>query len=412
MKRNLFVLATLLLSASFSQAQLVPLGKGVLSTAGKNALQQNIEQAVLARLQQQTAQAVFLESSHTPLYDPSKGSFTFVPKITSETPYDIARLEVAKEVHWDRISLAQQREFARLSQVPLRISQKVSPSLARIYLKDRGDSFVSNGFIVNHNGFNWIALPYHVGGRLLNERLIKIRLKDGTDVSFTGMVGKAGNAGYHAIDISLIRIPDEWQDQVVPLEIAPVQADLPLYSFGSVAVESGHDDFIPVKRTLLKHDGYSLQMTHDMPGDNPADPASISGYCGSPIVQEIAGQLRVVGIFTGHVNPVSADHPSISYAIDASAIPLLIDAFFPKRTIKFLNHEVSPLFFNERLERMALWHNGEFLVVERSLYHFPNEFTPEQAEKAFFDQKLRSGDVVKFTINHNHENLLLEFTIP
>lgn len=407
MKRKLLLSFIFLCTACFAAAQPVGFFKGM----GEAVLRQNIEKSLLVQTQRAAGMSIFAGATHSPLYNPATNSFSFIPRVTASTPYDIARLEVAEQAHWDRISLARQREFARLSQVPARLSEQISPSLVQIYLKNRDDMFVANGFIINHNGQNWVALSYHVGGRLLNERVVKMKLKDNTEVSFTGIVGKAGNAGYHEIDISLILIPQEYQNLVTPLEIGTLHEDQPLYSFGSVATDSGHDDFIPVKRTLLKHDGYSLQMTHHMPGDDPMDPSSISGYCGSPIVQEIDGRLQVVGIYTGHVNPVSADYPAISYAIDIAAVPLLIDGFFPSRTVKFFGQNVFTLFFNERLENMALWRNGE-LIVERSLYHFPNEFTPEQAEKAFFDQRLQSGDLIKFTVNRKHETSLFEYVIP
>lgn len=416
MKRKWLLLCTFLLSAALTHAQLVPLGKGALSTAGKNALRQRVQEAVLQQTQRQFFNNL-ANSSHTAFYALPDNTLRFVPKINSATRADVFRLEVAKEVLWSRITLDEQRELARLTQVPAHITQRVSPSLVQISLPGHSASeFTANGFIVNYNGTNWIALSYHVGGSIGNMRYVKMLLKDGKEVGFLGQVAVAGNAGYHEADISLIRVPDQWQDQVTPLEIGPVNPDLPVYSFGSVAENSGHDDFIPVKREMLRRNGTSIQMTHAMPGDDPLIPAGISGYCGSPIVQEEDGQLRVVGIFTGHVNPVSVKYPAISFAIDVNTVlPILMDNPDYTRPLKFLGYTIADLPLNARLDRMVLWRhipNGKYIVDERELYHFPNAFSYENSERAFFDLEMRSGDMVDFIIKQKGEFSKITFSVP
>ena len=416
MKRKGLLLCMFLLSAALTHAQLVPLGKGVLSTAGKNALRQRVQEQVLQQTQRQFFNNLG-NSSHTAFYATPDNTLRFVPKINSATTADISRLEVAKEVLWGRITLDEQRELARLAQVPAHITQRVSPSLVQIGLPSHLVSdFTANGFIVKYNGQNWIALPYHVGGRIGNVRYVKMLLKDGTEVGFLGQVAVAGNAGYHEADMSFIRVPDEWQDQVTPLEIGPLTPDSPVYSFGSVAENSTHDDFIPVKREVLRRNGTSIQMSHNMPGDDPLHPVEISGYCGSPIVQEADGQIRVVGIFTGHVNPVSAEYPAVSFAVDVhQVLPLLMDNPDYKRPLKFLGYTIAEIPLNARLDKMVLWRfspNGKYIVDERELYHFPNAFSYENSERAFFNVEMRSGDMVDFIIKQKGDFSKITFSVP
>lgn len=425
MKRRFLSFLTLLLAVSVSQAQLLPASKGVLSAAGKNALHQRIEQAVLSQTQHQLLQGA-LFTSHVALHITPDNSVRYLPRITPHTEQDLARLPLSKELLWGRVTLEQQREFARLSQVPAHITAQVSPSVVQISLPRDISSFVANGFIVNYKGTNWVALSYHVGGRVGNERIVKMVLNDGSEVAFTGKVEVAGNAGYHEADMSFIRVPDEWQHQVSALQIAPANPDLPVYSFGSVAENSAHDDFIPVKRTILQHKGTSIQMTHAMPGDDPLKPAEISGYCGSPVVQEIDGQIRVVGIFTGHINPVSKEVPAVSFAIDVNKVlPVLMDNPTYTRTLKFLGHPIAQIPLNQRLERMLLWRNRPGntpavlsevspaqLVEVSELYHFPNEFSYEQAELGFFNQELRSGDKIEFVLKYKQDFSHITYIIP
>ena len=323
----------------------------------------------------------------------------------------------AQAEKWDRISLEEQLHLAALSQVPIRLSLQVSPSLAQIFLVNRGDSFLANGFIVRYGGTNWVALSYHVGGKTGTERLVKIVLRDGTEVSFDGVVEASGNAGYHEADLSLIRIPEKWQDEVTPLEIAAPVADLPIYSFGSVANASRHHDFLPVKRTILDQTDLSLRMTHNMPGEKSDYPAGISGYCGSPLVQEIDGELRVVGIYTGHINAVSAEEPAVSFGVDLSqALPVIVENPTRPRTLKFLGKTVGEIPFNQRLESVGLVRispefEEESLVV-RDLYHYPNRFSLEHAEQVFFDLELRSGDALAFKIKGPEGYYFLDYKIP
>ncbi|WP_428073785.1 hypothetical protein [Candidatus Avelusimicrobium luingense] len=310
-----------------------------------------------------------------------------------------------------RIPLSKQIKLASLTQVPGNISHIISPSLTRIYLPNH-QKLLANGFILHYADTNWVALSFHVGGKEGNERIVKLRLKDNTEVSFVGMVEKAGNSGYHEADISLIRIPEQWQDQVIALDVIPLHTNAPLYSFGFVAPESQHDDFIPIQRHLLAKDGLTLHMTHALPGASPTEPLGLSGYCGSPIVQEINGKIGVVGIFAGLVDPVAAQQLPVSYAIDLNdVLPVIVYDNTTLRNVNFLGKTITQIPYTVRLEDMTLMRDGKALFT-RDLHHFPYRFSHEETERAFIGAEFHSNDIVIFKFRGRNGSYEIEYTIP
>ena len=324
------------------------------------------------------------------------------------------RLRKMKRMVWERISSAQeQRDLARLSLVPQTLSDQVSPALAQVYMPGDAEKFLANGFIVNYNGVKWIALSRHVGGRLGNICLLKIVLQDGSEREFLGEVEIAGRAGYHEVDMDLIRIPAVLQDRVTALEIAAPDPELPAYSFGSVARDSAHNDFLPVKREIVDQNDMLIQMTHDFPGQNPQHPVGLNGYCGSPIIQVIDGQPRAVGIFTGYMDAASQTVPAMSYALDLpQAFSVLVDHPAQTRSLNFLGKHVDDIPYNHRLSSVTLADPNRVVALERKLLVFPNKFSYENAEQIFFDQQLHSGDIILFTVESPSGPYTLEHIIP
>ena len=263
-------------------------------------------------------------------------------------------------------------------------------------------SVYASGFLLRYQNRLWVASAYHVMGGKGSKRVVRIPTREGTEHDVLVEVEVNGRAGLHEPDISLAPIrAEDIPEGMEPLTVAEPMLDQPAYSVGYMTGNFSFDDFLPVKRTFTESTGNSLYGAYHIEGSSPLVPITGNGQCGSPIFQYFPGQQekwQVVGLHNGHLLDWENSARSRGSGVNLSKIlPYLVTDNLPVRDLSFRGERVTRLHPNERVAEIALIRNGEVLTTKyMKLFEYPYE--DAHAEMALWNESLKTGDMIEFTI--------------
>lgn len=305
---------------------------------------------------------------------------------------------------------------------PKSVITRTRHSVAQISLPNHSAA-LGTGFVLKERGRLWLAMPYHIGGAAGRSRTVRLLGKDGSILEKNVKITLNGTAGWHAPDVSLVELPKEWYGKVDPLEIAPVDASKPVYSVGYVALEMGLDEVIPAVSEITHVDRENFLRKFNIPGATVETPISGSGHCGTPILQQVNGRWKVVGMHNGHAMDLIDPQRSVGSAVNlAGTIPQLVDNYFKPMAMNhgltFRGWEIDRLNGQERVESIVVMHKDVTKdPIVRYIRNFEGPYSDANVEQALGDVDLKAGDTLIFNIAGRTEtsarvNREVEFVIP
>lgn len=299
-------------------------------------------------------------------------------------------------------------QLARQAFTQRKLISQVSRGLVQIS-RPGASEVLGTGFIVSSHRRLWVAMPYHIGGVAGSRRLIRFIGENQQPVEREISIVANGNAGWHSLDISLAEFPPEEAPFVQPLSIGAPMLNKEAYSFGYVYGRvSGLEEILPMERYLFNAEGFGLTADRRIFGEDVKNPFNISGYCGSPVVQQIDGQWNVVGMHVGSCE-VAEGLPR-SFAVNMSkGLPLLLNRYLENgysfsRDLSFRGWSIGKLLPSERVYAVSVLRDGEIVFVQE-LRNYPHPYSDDHCELAFGDFELLSGDELHFSIRNNQREM-------
>lgn len=282
---------------------------------------------------------------------------------------------------------------------------------------------LGSGFVLKEHGKLWVAMPFHLGGDAGTVRLVRFRKLDGSIAEQEVTIALNGTAGWHAPDVSLAQLPEQWYGEVKPLEIAKVDFNKNVYSVGYIAGELEVGEVLPVASRFTHVDGQSMLREFHIPGSTMENPVTGNGYCGAPLFQKINGEWKVVGMHNGHMMDLKNPAASIGSSVNlAGTIPQLIDNYFHPiamgRGLEFRGWEVTRLSEFERVDSISVFSDGSTVAsAVRYLRNFAAPYEDAHVEQVLEDLNLQRGDRLVFTIKgrsatQKRAQREVEFIIP
>lgn len=350
-----------------------------------------------------------------------------IPVVWGQTPWKMAaKISQAAGAAVPEMTNRISREVSRAAYAaaraqftgPSELLQVLPKSIVQIS-RPGHEEVLGTGIIVNLYKKNWVLTPYHIGGVKGAKRTIRIYRAEGEPIEHEITIIANGNAGWHAPDVSMARLPAFLSPEVSPLRIGVPDLTKPAYSIGYTAGNFSGEDILPMERRIFSDEGFGLVASRVIPGENPENPLNISGYCGSPVMQKnMYGEWRVVGMHTGSFQPGGGLDKNRSFATNLSrTLPLLFDTYFHMnvlfpRTLAFRGWELGHLKVSERVQKVQVIRNGE-VVLERGLRNFPYAYSDEHSHLLLGDVNLRSGDILRYEIRNNQREIrYLEHVLP
>ncbi len=264
---------------------------------------------------------------------------------------------------------------------------------------------LGTGFVFRARARLWVAMPYHIGGVAGSPRVIRFMGENNVPQEREITIAVNGNAGWHAPDVSLAEFPAQDAPFVQPLTIGAPLLNKTAYSFGYVSGRvAGLDEILPMKRYIFNAEGFGLMADRYIPGEEMENPFNISGYCGSPVMQQIDGKWRAVGLHTGSC--ITPSGRTRSFAVNLPRIvPLLLNRYLGKgaeysRSLVFRGWALGKLLPSERVYSVEVWRSGE-CVFNLLLRNFPSPYSDEHSELALADFELQAQDEIRYTIRNN-----------
>lgn len=304
-----------------------------------------------------------------------------------------------------RQAFAQKQLFAQVSRGLVQVSRLG----AKVVL--------GTGFVFRSRNRLWVAMPYHIGGVAGSRRVIRFAGENNVPLEREISIVANGNAGWHAPDVSLAEFPGQDVRFVDPIPLGAPRLDEEAYSFGYVSGRvSALDEILPVKRHFFSAEGFGLIADRQISGEDFSAPYNISGYCGSPVMQQINGTWRAVGLHTGSC--IAKDGSMRSFAVNLyRVIPLLLNRYLEhksgySRDLVFRGWQLDKLLPSERVFAVEVWRNGA-CVFRRLLRNFPAPYSDEHSELALADFELNPRDEIRYNIHNNQrETRFVSYVLP
>lgn len=303
---------------------------------------------------------------------------------------------------------------ARQSVIPAELEKTIIYSLVQVH-RPGNESVLGTAWIAKQNDEYFAVMPYHIGGAKGSKRELTLytRYKQLKKILVT--IEANGNAGYHSPDVSLARLEAEDVKDNIPLEISAPDFTQPSYSFGYTVGNFSPKDFFSMQRMFLNHEGMGITTDRIIPLEQRGKPWNLSGYCGSPLLQKINGQWKVVAMHAGSV--VSSDldfSKNRAFAISMEkAMNLLLSQMNQQnpslRPLSFQGEEVTLLEQNETVRTVKIERDNTIIFTQEMRF-FPYPYSDKHAEKAFIKAPLlQMGDLLHFYI-HNDKHQIREVT--
>lgn len=298
---------------------------------------------------------------------------------------------------------------------PENLIKNLAPSVMQV-ARPNSSGVLGTGFLISSHKRLWAVMPYHIGGSAGQKRVVRVFSADGTPKEYQVTIAVNGSAGWSSADISLAELPeDALSGGARTLPVGKPSLRLPAYSAGYAAGPFDANDLLPMRRDLICAEGFGLISGRTIEGSESSSPLLISGYCGSPVVQEQNGVWTAVGLHSGGCVRPGAPEDGRGYAVNLSrAVPFLLDNYFyglPGRPLAFRGWEIGRLKHTERVKRVEIKRGGQ-VVFAVDLRNNPNPYSDAHTELALGYFVLRSGDVVSYQICNRREIRLLEYSIP
>lgn len=286
---------------------------------------------------------------------------------------------------------------------PSAVRSQISRSLVQVISISSG-GLASGGFVFEEFARGkrtlWAAVPYHVAGGEGHPVTLRIRGKDGSVQLHPLEVTVGGGWGRNAIDVSLIRLPETWAEQVFALRLSdhPVAPGSRLTAYGYTIKQHEPGRPLVVPQTAGVTAGFRLF------GDGRL-PEVRGGFCGSPVIGE-----------SGYVAGMHcASTGGEIFAITAAGIKELLRAYYfgrAEQTVFFFGHPVFDIASSESISRMTLERDGRVIsAVDVQLYS--GLFSYAEAERAFGGRSIFYRDVIRFHITeHGNTTRVVSFSVP
>lgn len=293
-------------------------------------------------------------------------------------------------------------------------------SIAQVRIPGHGRT-LGSAWLAHYRNKYWAVMPYHIGGKAGSLRTIRVLDRFGREKTLDVTIALNGNAGFHSLDMSIAEIPEPFLKGNTPMEIAPVNLELPAYSVG---FKGGSDfsmhDWIPMKRTFLNAKGLGLIGDRLVEGEKAGETVNLSGYCGAPLFQLIEGEWKVVGMHEGSfINSTQDLVSNLTFALDIShGMELLFEGVEKStkessRQLIFKGTYLGALLPAERVKTVEVIRAGE-VVLTQEMRNYPLPYSDLHSELALPESmQLISGDQVIFNIQGANKQLrTVVHTIP
>lgn len=307
---------------------------------------------------------------------------------------------------------------------PKFLLKQMPHSLVQISLPGH-DRVWGSGFLIKHQNDLYAVMAYHLGGKKGSLRTVRLYDKKGQTHEYAVTIEASGNAGWHEGDIALARLPQEANSlEIEPLSLGTGTVPGEAYSFGYCGGDLSATDFLPMNRYIYTREGVGIQGTRQpLQGEDPLHPFLISGYCGSPILQEQEGAWKVVGVHVGgEVVPGNPEYTR-SFAVDVTrVVPFLIDqirkpwAVEISRGLYFRGYSVTRLSTAERVKEVhVLRGDGEENgVYQQALRNYDGPYSDERSELALGGKLAEAGDIIRYFIYNQtlRQTRVVDFVVP
>ena len=309
---------------------------------------------------------------------------------------------------------------ARLQmRAPKSLLTRVPRSLVQV-ARLTSPTVLGTGFLFRSHNRLWVAMPYHLGGRVGQKRVVRVFDEEKGFRLYEVQIVASGNAGWSSADVSLAELPEEALSHGArPLHISQPQFGVPTYSLGYTAGPFGHGDLLPMRRDILSAEGFGLIGERYLPGDNVMNPYLVSGYCGSPVLQWRNGHWLAVGLHAGGCAFPGKPGFNRTFAINlSSALPPLLDSYlYPSNgmvshSLSFRGWQVGRIAVDERVAQVKVY-RGSRLIFSRELRNDPRPYSDVHSELALGPLVTQPGDKIVYEIlNSRHKSRTLVFQIP
>lgn len=301
-------------------------------------------------------------------------------------------------------------------QIVLQELKNIAPySIAQVH-RPGNDNVLGTAWITKQEGKYWAVMPYHIGGKKGSMREVMFQDMHKRIHRVPVQIAVNGNAGFHSPDVALAEIPAEETKDIVALDVAEPDESKPIYSFGYTHGMFTLKDWLPVTRKLFSIEGFGLMANREIAGETEGNSWNLSGYCGSPLIQQFGNEWKVVGMHAGSAaNPSGHIAQNLSFAIH---IPRAFKMLFNElnnrpvsiRPLLYEDKLITSLFHRERVKTVEIVRNNE-VIFTQELRNFAHPYSDAHAENAFvFGPLVEKGDILRFSIlDDKHQIRRVEF---
>lgn len=280
---------------------------------------------------------------------------------------------------------------------------KISRSLVQVVSVSSG-GLASGGFVFEEFARGkrtlWAAVPYHVAGGKGHPVTLRLRERDGSVRLYPTQVTIGGGWGRNALDVSLIRLPQELENQVFALRLSdrPAKPGSRVTAYGFTFRQNRPDRPLKVAQTAGVTAGFRLSGDGSLPDMR-------GGFCGAPVVGESG---YVLGMHC-------ASEGGETFSVTAAGIKELLRAHYfgrAEQPVFIKARHVFDIASSESIGRMTLKRAGKELA-QTDVQSYSGPFSYGRAEQAFGSGQIRAGDEISFYITEHHQvTRVIRYRVP
>ena len=291
-------------------------------------------------------------------------------------------------------------------------------SLVQVKLPGHSE-VLGTGWLANYRGEFWAVMPYHIGGKVGAVRELSLFDSYGRTKTILGKISHSGNAGFHAPDMSLVKLPAPMLNGNKPLSVEKIDVTKPVYTFGYTSGDFKAGDYLVTQRRILGTEGMGIMGDRIIQGEAPGQVINLSGACGTPLIQRSGDDIYVVGMHEGSAIK-STDNlaENLTFAVDVpKAMETILGAVekTPEqsaRPLMFKGFYIDQLLYTERIQKVELVREGN-VIFKQDLRNFPGLYSDFHSELAFGINPLVKGDVLRYYIQAGKNSVrTVEYLVP
>ena len=306
---------------------------------------------------------------------------------------------------------------ARRQFLPAELQKDIVYSIAQVH-RPGIEGVLGTAWLAKKEDQYFAVMPYHIGGKKGSKRDLTFYTNHKKTKKISVTIDANGTSGYHSPDVSIARLEPEDVKDNIPLEVAEPDQSQEAYSFGYTIGDFTPQDFLPMRRWIIDREGVGLRTDRFIPLEDAENPWNLSGYCGAPLLQNIKGKWKVVGMHAGSRSAAEtgfAENLSFAISIKKALEILVYEMKFVSpnlRALLFKGQQIALLSTDEHVKAVKIMRNDE-IIFEQEMRFFPYPYSDKHAEKAFVSAPaLQKGDLVSFDIiNNNRKVRTVDFYI-